>query len=122
MISITDVEKAEDARCAAMLSGDIAWFQSAFSDQLLWAHASGAVDTKQSFIAHFQSGDTLCYRIDRNDVVIRVFGNAAIVTGLLDMEAMYASVRKAGTSRYQGVWVESDGQLKLAAWQSARLA
>lgn len=120
-LSTSIVSELEADRCHALLNADVAWMQSYFAEDIVWAHASGAVDSKSSFIEQFERGTARCYRIDRHDVAARLFGPTAIVTGLVEMDAMYAAIRKTKRSRYQGVWVETADGPRLAAWQSARL-
>jgi hypothetical protein len=116
------IMELEAARCQALLSADISWMEKFFAEDLVWAHASGALDSKRSFINQFNSGSARCYRIERTDAAQRSYGSTTIVTGIVDMDAMYASVRKAARSRYQGVWIEGDCGAQLVAWQSARIA
>lgn len=47
---------ADDARVAAMISGDAARLAATFSDELLYVHSSGKADTKASFTEALVSG------------------------------------------------------------------
>jgi hypothetical protein len=47
---------ADDARVAAMISGDAAKLAATFSDELLYVHSSGKADTKASFTEALVSG------------------------------------------------------------------
>ena len=121
MLTELEVMKLEDQRCNSMLSGDLVAMEELFSEQMLWIHGSGIVDTKRSLIERFEQGTTRCYRLDRAEVIIRIFGNAAVVTGVVDMDAEFAGKRGAVLSRFTGVWSAEDGTPKLVTWQSARL-
>lgn len=115
------VENLEARRCAAMLASDVAALDQLFSDELRWAHASGAVDTKAGMMAQFADGSMRCLSIERRDTHTSIFGNAAVVTGTVEMDAVVNHVRKQVRSRYAGVWSSHEGEPRLVNWQSARL-
>ena len=58
------VQSADDARIAAMSSPDRSQLAASFSDELRYAHSTGAVDTKASFIDTLSSGKTKYLRFD----------------------------------------------------------
>ena len=116
-----EVEKLEAARCAAMLEPDIEALARLLHDDLRWGHASGKVDTKQAMLAQFGEGSMRMFSLNRSVTEIRLFGDCAVVTGEVLMDAMNGGTRRAVHSRYTGVWSACQGEPQLVAWQSARL-
>lgn len=121
MLAKDKVEEADDRRVAAMIASDVDQLNSLFSDALLWVHASGKVDTKTTMLEQVASGSMRCFSIERSGVVIRLFGNVAVSTGVIDMDAQVGSLRKKGRSCVTGVWLEDGDTIRLISWQSARL-
>ncbi len=121
MLAKDKVEEADDRRVAAMIASDVDQLNSLFSDALLWVHASGKVDTKTTMLEQVASGSMRCFSIERSGVVIRLFGNVAVSTGVVDMDAQVGGLRKKGKSCVTGVWLEDEDKIRLISWQSARL-
>ena len=119
-MTLNDVEALEQARCAAMIGADATALESLLSSELRWTHASGKVDTKESMISQFGDGSMRVFSLERSETEARVFGSAAIVTGVVRMDAMAGGVRKDVHSRYSGVWSAHHGAPQLVNWQSAR--
>lgn len=120
-MTFDEVEQLEAARCAAMLDADVDALARLLHDGLRWAHASGRVDTRQDMLAQFGDGSMRVFSLDRSDTEARLFGDCAVVTGEVRMDAMNGGSRREVRSRYTGVWSASEGAPRLVAWQSARL-
>lgn len=119
-MTIEEVEALEQARVAAMIDGDVEAFERLLSDDMRWSHASGKTDTKVSMIAQYAEGSMRCFTIERSETDARIFGDAAIVTGVVRMDAQAGGVRKQVHSRYAGVWSDHNGSPQLVNWQSSR--
>lgn len=119
-MTLEDVEALEDQRCAAMIAADVDAFQRLLSDEMLWAHASGKIDPKPQMLAQYAQGSMRVFTLERSETTARIFGTAAVVTGVVRMDAMAGGVRKQVHSRYTGVWSAHDGAPQLVNWQSAR--
>ena len=120
-MTLDEVDDLEEARCAAMLAADVDGLQCLLHDELLWAHASGKVDTKQGMLAQFSNGTMRVFSLDRSNTETRLFGGCAVVSGEVRMDAMNGGTRGEVRSRYTGVWSASGSEPQLVAWQSARL-
>lgn len=116
-----EAEGLEEQRCAAMLQADCTALDRLLSDDLRWAHASGKVDTKAQMLAQFGEGSMRVHSLDRSQTETRIFGTAAVVMGIVVMDATVGGVRKDVRSRYCGVWSSHAGAPQLVTWQSARI-
>ena len=95
---------ADDARVAATKSPDRKKLTAIFSDDLRYAHSSGTVDTKQSYIESLTSGRTKYLAIDYNERaftfpapgIALMTGRAHVkvtnATGELDMQLSFLAV------------------------------
>ncbi len=114
--------KADDARVAAMKTADREKLTAIFSDDLRYAHSSGTVDAKTSFIDVLATGKTKYVGIDYLD---RQFTfpapNIALMTGQARVQAITASGQMDSVLAFLAVWREEKGQWRFLAWQSCKL-
>jgi ketosteroid isomerase-like protein len=79
------VQLAEQSRYAAMIKNNLSALDAMLADDLLFTHASGAVEDKTAFLASLQSGALRYRRIETSEERVRRFGDTAIVTGRSDL-------------------------------------
>ena len=119
------VQAADDARVAAMKSPDRAKLTAIFADELRYSHASGAVDTKASFMDKLLSGQSKYVVLDYEE---RNFSfpspTVALMTGRAHVktESANGAVGIDATLAFLSVWKEEGGQWKFLAWQSCKMA
>lgn len=112
----------DDERVAAILAVDRARLTAIFSDDLRYAHSTGAVDTKASYIDALVSGRTKYVVIDYQE---RNFTfpapGIALMTGRVRIKAASATGVSDGVLSLLAVWREEKGQWRFLAWQSCKL-
>ena len=115
-------KSADDKRMAAMKSGDRAGLSVIFSDELRYAHSSGVVDTKPSFIETLSSGKTKYLSFDYEE---RNFtfpsSDIALMTGRVRIRTTAAETTTENFLSFLAVWREEKGQWRFLAWQSCKL-
>ena len=113
---------ADDARVAATKSADREKLTAIFSDDLRYAHSSGTVDTKQSFIESLTSGRTKYVALDYEE---RAFTfpapGIALMTGRAHVKVANATGGVDMLLSFLGVWREENGHWRFLAWQSCKL-
>jgi len=118
---ITAVRTADDERIAAMLAADPARLAAILSDGLHYAHSSGSIDTKASFIGSLV-GQHVVY--ESAEYVQRDFIPAGpgvvLMTGRARFKAGRGAERTLLDLNFLAVWREEDGRWRFLAWQSAR--
>jgi ketosteroid isomerase-like protein len=116
-----EIRAMEDRRYAAMLAADVPALEALLCDDLRYTHSNAVVDTKASLCA-LLSGGKLRYRAARPVVdEVDVYGDAAIVTGSMELDVTVGSAERTVKGRYTNVWVRQGGQWRFAAWQSTPL-
>jgi ketosteroid isomerase-like protein len=116
-----EVLEAQDRRFAAMVAGDVAALGPLLADELTYTHSNGWVETREQFLESIRS-KALQYRsIDPGDVAVRVYGEAAVVTGKAAMKVLSNGQDLAMAVRFTAVYVRREGGWRLAAWQTTRL-
>ena len=117
------VQSADDARIAAMSSPTRDQLAAIFSDDLRYAHSTGAVDTKTSFIDTLTSGKTK-YR--HFDYLEREFSfpapEIALMTGRVRIRAATAEGEMDNVLSFLAVWRKENSQWRFLAWQSCKLS
>ncbi|OYW77225.1 MAG: DUF4440 domain-containing protein [Verrucomicrobia bacterium 12-59-8] len=116
------VQAADDVRVEAMKSPDRDKLSAIFSDELRYAHSTGVVDTKTSFIEVLLNGTTKYLAID---YVERQFTFPAPGIALMSGSAKLKVGLETGTIEptlaFLGVWRLEGGQWRFLAWQSCKL-
>jgi hypothetical protein len=116
------VKAADDTRVAAMKAPDRDKLSSIFSDELRYAHSSGVVDTKASFIEALIKGTTKYQAID---YVERQFSfpapGIALMTGSAKLKIGTPTGTIEPTLAFLAVWRLEGGQWRFLAWQSCKL-
>lgn len=116
------VQLADDARVAAMKSPDREQLAAILSDALHYAHSSGTVDTKASFLDALTSGKTKYLGIDyeTRDFAFPAPG-IALMTGRARVQAATAQSTMDSVLSFLAVWREEKGQWRFLAWQSCKV-
>ena len=117
-----DILALEDKRYAAMIARDEAALAACFSDDLLYVHSSGLVDTKTSYLAAIKAGKFRYRKCDRFEEKVRFYGDTALVTGRAVFEAEVEGAPRTLRLRYLNVWTNTAAGWKFVGWQSCPLA
>lgn len=113
---------ADTARVAAMKSADREKLAAILSGDLRYAHSSGTVDTKQSFIESLTAGRTKYVALDYEE---RAFTfpapGMALMSGRAHVKVTNATGEVDMLLGFLGVWREENGHWRFLAWQSCKL-
>jgi len=112
------VREASAAWRQAVVKQDEAALQRVLAEDLTYTHASGMTQDKAEYIAAIAKGSGRYESFTESDTKIRVYGKAAVLTGLVDVKL---AGREAYRVRTIEVYVENGGRWQLAAKQSARI-
>lgn len=116
------VTAADDARVAAFKKPTAEALEQIFSSDLHYAHSSGVVDTKASFIDVLTSGKTKYIGFDYED---RRFSfpapGIALMTGRARIRVVSGESSLDTMLSFLAVWRLEGGTWRFLAWQSCRL-
>ena len=116
-----EVRKAEDARIAATLKGDVAALSALFADGMTYVHSSAKLETRQEFLDLIKTGYYQYKSIAPREVTVRFYGATAILAGLADIEVVTDAKPVSPKLRFTEVWVKGKAGWQMAAWHSTRL-
>ena len=110
----------ENRRTEAMTKQDSEALGEILADDLSYTHSTGRVETKSEFIASVASGRTKYNSIDVDDVKVRQYGDAAVVTGHAIFLVNANGQEHTLNLRFTGVYAKRDNAWRMVAWQSTR--
>ncbi len=116
------VRQADDARVAATKAGDRAALEAIFSDGLNYAHSSGAVNDKKTYIDAIAAGKTKYASITFENRKFTAAGpGVVLITGHETLVEVKAGKTDTLILNFLGVWRLENGAWRFLAWQSNRL-
>jgi ketosteroid isomerase-like protein len=113
------VREAASGWTQAAVKQDVSGLQKYLADDLQYAHAGGQTQNKEQYIAAVTKGPARYESFTFNDVTVRFYGKAAVLTGFVDVKT---AGRDSFRVRTLQVYTEKDGHWQMAAHQSTRLA
>ncbi len=116
------LRSADDARVSAIVAADPARLSEVLSDDLRYAHSTGAVDTKATFVEALLSGRT---KYDAIQYTERNFSfpapGIALVSGRANVKVTVAAGQINTALSFLAVWREEGGRWRFLAWQSCKI-
>ena len=116
---VTQIHQLEGQRFNTIVAGDWTAFADLCDDELVYTHATGVVDTLETYVKRLRAGHYAYHRMDHPiDRVIVLNSDAAIVVG-----QMYADITAGGADRQLSsntiaVWARRPEGWRLVAHQS----
>ena len=109
------IRKLDNERIQAQIHADAAALERIYAEDFIGVGPSGTVRTKPQVIADFTSGNLRFQSITTDDVRVRVYGNAAVETGLSTMNGQDKGKAVPHDTRFTRVWVKQRGRWRLVA-------
>jgi len=115
------VRMADDERLAATMAADPARLAAIFSDELRYAHSSGKVDTKASYVESLTSRNTTYESFAYKERTFKSAGpGVVLMTGRVIIHASNAGQPVTNDLNFLAVWREEGGRWRFLAWQSCK--
>ena len=114
------IVELERARLKAMIDADSEALNSILSDDLTYIHTTTREDSKKSLIGSLVSGRLSYESMDTEDVKIRIYGDAAVVTGSAAIKVSSGGRLLEFSILFTDVYAKQDGRWQMVAWQSTR--
>lgn len=109
------IRKLDNERIQAQIHADAAALDRIYAPDFIGVGRSGAVRTKPQVIADFTSGDLRFQSITTDEVLVRVYGNAAVETGRSTMNGQDKGKAVPRDTRFTRVWIKQQGRWRLVA-------
>jgi ketosteroid isomerase-like protein len=116
-----EVLAAQRARLDATIAVDVPALERLMADDLTYVHSSAKLESKAENVAAISASHA--YKsVVTNEVVVRVEGDVAIITGIADITLKRPDGDMLLPVRFTNVWARGDGAWREIAWQSTRRA
>jgi hypothetical protein len=117
----SEVLQTQARRFKAMTDNDISTLESILSDDLVYTHTTGKVETKAEFLSALKSHAVAYRSIEPIEATVRIYDNTAVITGAAAMKVSSGPRSFGFALRFLEVYEKSDGSWRLIAWQSTRV-
>jgi hypothetical protein len=116
--TIREILDMERLAKEASLKRDADFSQRTLADDYVAITPLGQVTTKQDSVSARKSGQLRYDTINVSDMVIRVYGDTAVVTARADVKGHQLGEDFSGPYRYTRVWVRRGGHWQSVSYQA----
>jgi ketosteroid isomerase-like protein len=114
--------KQENEWADAWVKSDVAFYDRITADDYTWTSPWGWVATKASDLVLLRSGDDVVKSWALADMKVRVYGDAAVVTGRDTIKETYKGKDVNGQHRWTHMWIKRAGCWQCVAGHSSEIA
>jgi ketosteroid isomerase-like protein len=114
--------KLENEWADAWVKSDVAFFERIEADDYTYTACEGSVWTKAQDLALLKSGQDVITSWVLADMKVRVYGDAAVVTGRTTVKETWKGKDVSGQYRYTDTWVKRAGRWQLVASHTSKIA
>ena len=119
MTTTEQIIEKEQALLKAMLTSDVKVLDDLIADDLIFTDHTGRVVNKSDDLDAHRSGSLHIESIAPSEQVIKMYGNTAIVSVLMQIKGQYLKQPFEGKIRYSRVWMKIDNSWKIVAGHSS---
>ncbi len=116
--TIREVVDMERQAREAILRRDAEFSQRTLAEDYVAITPLGQVTTKQDSVSARKSGQLRYDAVDVTDMVVRVYGDTAVVTARADVKGHQLGEDFSGPYRYTRVWVRHGGHWQAVSYQA----
>jgi ketosteroid isomerase-like protein len=116
--TIREIVDMERQAKEASLHRDADFSQRTLADDYVAITPLGTITTKQETLSARKSGQLRYESIDITDMVVRVYGEMAVVTARADVKGHQLGEDFSGPYRYTRVWVRRGGHWQTVSYQA----
>ncbi|MBS1830158.1 MAG: nuclear transport factor 2 family protein [Acidobacteria bacterium] len=115
------IEQLDKNWIKAVLGKDFAALDKMYTDDIVYAHASGVVDTKATYMEKVKSGKQVYKSMEQKNVSVKLHGDSAITHSWMRVTGVNAQGPFDDKVMMIHFWVMKNGQWRLAAHQTTRV-
>jgi ketosteroid isomerase-like protein len=120
-ITVQEIVLLEQTWADAVFRADLPALERILSDNVTYIHGTGNLETKQHFINSLRSGDRKYFPLILEDLNVRVFPEAAVVTGRYNLRLLSKGREISNVNRYTHMYVRTPEGLRLVAHQATNV-
>ncbi len=115
------IRKVEKAWAAAVVANDFKTMDGLLSPDLIYAHSTGAIETKAEYVGKIRSHEYNYKAIDHDSITVKMHGDSAVAHSKVRMRGVNKSGPFDNQLMMLHLWVKQGGRWVLAAHQTTRL-
>ncbi len=116
--TIREIVDMERLAKEASLHRDVEFSERTLADDYVAITPLGQVATKQDSVSARKSGQLRYDTINVSDMVVRIYGDTAVVTARADVKGHQLGEDFSGPYRYTRVWVRRSGHWQTVSYQA----
>jgi ketosteroid isomerase-like protein len=117
-----DIRELESRYVAAWLRFDEPFIERTTAPNATWINGTGRLANKTESLEIYRSGRIHLDSSEETDLAVRIYGDAAVVTGVWNIRGTLAGRQQSGRMRFTRVWVRTKDGWQMASWQGTPLA
>ena len=114
--------KLEQDWTNANLKADVAFLNRILAEDRTYTDNDGVLWTKAQDLAVIKSGELVLSSMVTDDMKVRIYGDAAVVTGRNTVKGTLKGKDISGQERWTDTWIRRDGRWQCVATHSSRIA
>ena len=115
------VIQAEKGWAKAVLARDAAGLEKIYTAELIYAHSTGTVETRQMYLDRLKGGKQRYDDIQFEKTIVKVYGDAAVAHSIARMTGKNDSGPFNDHLMMIHFWVKQGGAWRLAAHQTTKI-
>ena len=119
--SEAEIRQAETAWANAVRTGDTAALDKIFTPALIYAHATGKIEDKQTYLARLKSGKQHYTGVTQEKIRIEMYGASAVAHAIMRMTGTNDAGPFNDHVMMMHLWVKEQGAWRLAAHQTTKI-
>ena len=116
--AIRSVLQLEEESKQAAIRRDVAFAEKTLADNYVAIGPLGTVTSKEETVSARKNSQVRYESIELSEMVVRVFGNTAVVTGRADVKGKNLGEDFSGPYRFTRVWIKRTGQWQTVSYQA----
>jgi ketosteroid isomerase-like protein len=116
-----DIERLEQRRIQAIKDVDMPSLYAIYADDFFYNRAGGDSLTRAEYLPMYESGNLKVNKSTSEGREVRVYGDTAVVTGIVHVDATIKGENRNLHLRYLNVWVKRGNDWVLVARQATNL-
>ena len=113
--ALDEIRRLDSEISVATWTGDAVWFEENLSEDYMLITPGGSMRSKRDVIRELATPGLKMEPYEPHDVQVRLYGDAAVVTGRMVQRFTLGGIRYANDLRYTDVYVRKKGRWLLVS-------
>ena len=105
----------------AIVRKDVVALERILGEEFVYIDSAGGVNPKAALIRGVKESEAVIAPFETEEVVVRVYGETAVLTGRFTQKVTYKGQTLSGQFRYTDVYVKRDGRWQAVSAHSSRI-